>query len=194
MLYRVLADVVVLLHTAFVVFVVGGGVPGLAVALGRVGARPLRAVGHRHRVRRLDLPAHAARERVPRPRRARGLPRRLRGALRHPPALPGRPHATGAGDPRHAGAGGEPGRLRHAGAATGASLRGDELRCSRGDAFWNPSWRLGRRCPPCGTTRWRAWSVRTRPWPAALPTTWPRTRTSGLTCSRRSRSTARSST
>ncbi len=60
--YRLLADAVVLLHLAFVVFVVCGG---LLVVWRRWIAfihLPAAGVGRLHRVQRTRLPAHAARE------------------------------------------------------------------------------------------------------------------------------------
>src|SRR5213083_2387414 len=113
MVYRILADAVVLVHAAFVAFVVLGG---FLTWRWRwvVAARAVRPVGRRHRVRRLDLPAHATRERAARPRRARRVPRRIRRALCDSGAVSGGARPTYAGGARHPRPGGESGRLRHA--------------------------------------------------------------------------------
>ncbi len=79
---RLAADAVVLVHLAFVVFVVVGGWLVDARPRMALGARARRRVGRVGRAHRHDLPADAARERAPAARR-RG---RLRGGLHR--ALP----------------------------------------------------------------------------------------------------------
>ena len=66
MLYPFLADMVLVVHLAFVVFVLCGGLLTLRVAVDRVAAPAGGCLGRGRRIHRLDLPAHTAGELVPR--------------------------------------------------------------------------------------------------------------------------------
>ncbi|ALA60511.1 hypothetical protein NITMOv2_4129 [Nitrospira moscoviensis] len=74
MLYSLLADFVVVLHLAFVVFVLTGGLLALKWPwIVRVHL-PGRGLGHDRRIFRLALSAHAARELAAGAGRAAGVP------------------------------------------------------------------------------------------------------------------------
>jgi len=60
MFYRVLADLVFVVHFAFILFVLFGGAVRLSVALGTMGSSPHGDLGRGGRVIRLVLPSYAA--------------------------------------------------------------------------------------------------------------------------------------
>src|SRR6185503_6139255 len=91
-----------------------GRIPRVALARGRAATRPVRVVGDRYRVRRVDLPPHPAREHAARTRGAGGLPRRIRRALCDSGPVPGGARPAHTGSAGHARAGTESRRLRRA--------------------------------------------------------------------------------
>ena len=63
-MYQLLADLVLIVHLAFVVFVLCGGLLVLRWRVDRVAAPTGCRVGRGRRIQRLDLPAHATGELV----------------------------------------------------------------------------------------------------------------------------------